>query len=540
MQRVAYFRVSTDEQEAKGTVRNQIEFAEKFAELHGFTIDKTYLDDGVTGTLPLEMRDGGFRLLEDAKAGAIDILYVYKLDRLGRSARVVINAIHELESLGVEIKSMTEPFDTSSPSGKLHVNMLASFADFERETILERMSIGANRAARDGRWLGGIVPFGYRTSEGYLEISEEPIPGHEMSEADVVRLIYSLIGEEGYSTIKVADYLNALKVPPSYTKDGRKVTKAKRKVKTAGVWRPGRVRNMVVSSTYKGIHLYGKRSKKKRDVIPRTVPAIVPEALWDAAQRQLRENMIEATRNARRKYLLRGLIECGGCGLTYVGTAYKSKAYYVCNGKDSYRGKLVGRCPSKNVPAEWLEDAVWSECEKFLREPGEALLELARTMETDKANISTLEDEKGAALAALRQSQVEKERVLSLYRRGYVSEADIEAELLIVAQERAALESRLAQISAVISSDPTARYDTASELLATLRGLLDEGVDYDTRRKIVKALVGRIIVFTTYNGEKRAGAKIDIHYNFSKVAIRTGKRGDSNLDYGLVRVLALT
>lgn len=518
----AYFRVSTDEQEAKGTIRNQIEFAQKFSELHGFTIDETYLDDGVTGTLPLEMRDGGFRLLEDAKAGAIDILYVYKLDRLGRSARVVINAIHELESLGVEIKSMTEPFDTSSPSGKLHVNMLASFADFERETILERMSIGANRAARDGRWLGGIVPFGYRVSEGYLEISEEPIVGCAMSEADVIRLIYNLIGEEGYSTIKVADYLNALKVPPSYTKDGRKVTTGKRKVKTAGVWRPGRVRNMVVNSTYKGIHLYGKRSKKKRDVIPRTVPAIVSETLWDAAQRQLRANLIEATRNARRKYLLRGLIRCGGCGLTYVGTSYKSKAYYVCNGKDSYRGKLVGRCPSKNVPAEWLEDAVWNECEKFLREPGEALAELAHTMEKDRQNVAVLEDEKKAALAALRQNQVEKQRVLSLYRKGYVSEADIEAELLIVAQERLALESRVAQIAAVISSDAATRYDTASELLATLSGLLDEAVDYDTKRKIIKALVDRIIVFTTHNADKRPGAKIDVRYNFSKVTIRTG------------------
>ena len=141
---------------------------------------------------------------------------------------------------------MTEPFDTGDPNGRFLLTVLAGVADLERETILERMWHGANRAAKEGKWLGGIVPYGYLVDEeGYLAVNEAPLPGMEMSEADIVRLIYRLVGEQGMSTIKVADYLNALGVPTSYSKDNRQVKKGKRKVNTAGIWRPGRIGSIV-------------------------------------------------------------------------------------------------------------------------------------------------------------------------------------------------------------------------------------------------------------------------------------------------------
>src|SRR5690606_37009770 len=110
-----------------------------------------------------------------------------------------------------------------------------------------------------------------------------------------------------YSTIRVADYLNSIGVPPAYKKDGRKVKKGKRKVNTAGVWTPSRIRNMIVNTTYKGIHLYGKRTNKQREIITREVPAIVSSDQWEKAQKVLKDNHLEAMRNAKRKYLLRGL-----------------------------------------------------------------------------------------------------------------------------------------------------------------------------------------------------------------------------------------
>ncbi len=111
-------------------------------------------------------------------------------------------------------------------------------------------------------------------------------------------------------------------VPCAYTRDDRLLLKGKRKQRTTGVWRAGRVRNLIVSTTYKGDHGYGKRSRKKdREVILRKVPAIVTGKMWNQAQETLRKNFLFASRNNKtNRYLLRGLIKCELCGLTYSGT----------------------------------------------------------------------------------------------------------------------------------------------------------------------------------------------------------------------------
>ncbi len=74
----------------------------------------------------------------------------------------MLDGFEDLDSQGIGLRSMTQPFDTSTPIGRLFMQMMGSFAEYERETILERTSLGKQRAARDGRWVGGMPPFGYR------------------------------------------------------------------------------------------------------------------------------------------------------------------------------------------------------------------------------------------------------------------------------------------------------------------------------------------------------------------------------------------
>lgn len=538
----AYLRVSSEDQAERGTIENQADFAAKYCDLHQLDIFDWYKDDGVTGTIPLEQRQEGRRLLEDAKAGRFELLLIYRLDRLGRSARIILNAVYELEQSGVKIRSMTEPFDTGDPNGRFLLTILAGVADLERETILERMWHGANRAAREGKWLGGIVPYGYRVVDGFLEINDDPLPGMEMSEADVVRLIYHLIADQGYSTVKVADYLNALGVPPSYTKDGRQIKRGKRKVNTAGIWRPARIRNMIVNITYKGIHYYGKRTEKKRELIPREVPAIVSKEIWEKAQQVLRENQLEAIRNAKRKYLLRGLIRCGTCGLTYHGTAFpgperKPKAYYVCGGKTSYRGPLQGKCTSKNVPAEWIENLVWQECINFIENPGEAIKELAATMEKRKSQKVALLAELELLRKAANDKEAEKQSILDLYRKRVIDSTDVEQQLQKIAGEKNALERRALELEKQIDAEESLaqQFDTAEELLADLKKKLDDNPSFETQREIVRALVDKIVINTKPGNNGRPQAQISVFYTFSKVALHADKRAENILDLSVVR-----
>lgn len=533
MRVACYARVSSEDQQERGTIASQLEFARKYADLHELDVVEWYKDDGMTGTLPLEVRPEGARLLQDAADHRFDLLLVYRLDRLGRAARVILNAVYELEERGVKIKSMTEPFDTGDPSGRFLLTILAGVADLERSTFLERSFHGTNRAARAGKWLGGIVTYGYRVNKDrYLEICEDQLPKLDLTEAGVIRLIYRLIADEGRSCVWVADHLNALGVPPSYAKDGRKILKAKRKVRTAGRWSPSHVRRLVVNPTYKGVHEYGRRSAKKgREIITRSVPAIVSADTWERAQTVLRQNQIDAASKDGRKYLLRGLIRCGTCGCNYVGTHYSGpgrqlKAYYQCVGKAKYHGPLDGKCDSKNIPALWIEDLVWEECLGFIREPGRALEEVAAAGHQRKSQKATLERERALVAKAARDSEVQKDRVLGLYRRGLIKTADVEEQLQKITQETASLEERARDLAARIASEDRQADAVAGvgPLLEKLQDQVAEDPPWEVKRDIVKALVQEIIVHTEpVEGRVLKTARVTVRYAFAQEVNHTGK-----------------
>jgi site-specific DNA recombinase len=195
-----YMRVSTEEQRERQTIALQRDFAERYCSLHGLTVARMYADDGLTGTVPFDRRPEASQVLRDARLKKFDQVLVYKLDRLGRDTRLILEAVAELEKQGVRVKSMTEEFDTATASGRLMLTMLSGFAAHERDVIRERSMAGTDRVAQTGAWLGGIVPYGYR-KEGEkrtarLVVSEDPIPGLGLSEAEVIRTIFRIAGPE--------------------------------------------------------------------------------------------------------------------------------------------------------------------------------------------------------------------------------------------------------------------------------------------------------------------------------------------------------
>src|SRR5215216_7104047 len=174
-ERVAlYMRVSSEEQRDRETIEIQREFLQEYCRLYGLEVAQVYADDGVSGTIPLHERPEGRRLLEDAKQGKFSTLLVYRLDRLGRSLLVIVDAHDRLRAYGVALKSATEPIDTSNPSGRLIFQMLASFAEYERETIREGTQAGQRRAFKNGRQMGAI-PYGYDIAQdnSFVVVEEE-------------------------------------------------------------------------------------------------------------------------------------------------------------------------------------------------------------------------------------------------------------------------------------------------------------------------------------------------------------------------------
>src|SRR5215207_6234968 len=115
-ERVAlYLRVSSEEQRDRETIEIQRDFLKEYCRLYGLEVVDTYADDGISGTIPLHERPEGKRLLQDAKEGQFGAVLVYKLDRLGRSLLVIVDAHDRLQAAGVALRSATEPIDTSTP-----------------------------------------------------------------------------------------------------------------------------------------------------------------------------------------------------------------------------------------------------------------------------------------------------------------------------------------------------------------------------------------------------------------------------------------
>jgi site-specific DNA recombinase len=522
-----YLRVSTEEQRERQSIATQREFGERYCQLHKLAVSRVYADDGVSGTVPLEQRLDGGQILRDARLGKFDQLLVYKLDRLGRDTRLILNAVAELEKAGVRIRSMTEEFDTGTATGRLMLTLLSGFASHEREVIRERSVAGANRVAEAGVWLGGIVPYGYRKvgarQNAHVVVSEETIPNLAMSEAEVIREVFRMAAVEKKSCRVIATRLNDLRIPCAYVRDDRLTLRGKRKERTSGIWRPGRIRGLITNKTYMGIHEWGKRAVKERAVISRTVPAIVTEAIWKKAQKTLQANFLFGKRGAKNQYLLRGLIKCGICGLTYIGVAAnrpsgKREFYYRCNGAHSpavYGAR--GRCQAKAVRGDQLEKQVWSDVESFLRNPEAVLEQLHTRLTSDGKEADQTRKQVTRLEGLLAQKATERSRVVGLYRRGRLTDADLDAQMDEIGKEETALESQVAEMRSKIDGADSigANISSAQALLAKLRKRLDEPVSWEQRRRLIEVLVSRVQVDTVEeSGVKQS--RITVTYRFSE------------------------
>jgi len=268
---------------------------------------------------------------------------------IGRSLLVIVDAHDRLQAFGVALKSATEPIDTSNPSGRLIFQMLASFAEFERETIRERTRAGLHRAFRGGRHFGA-TPYGYRTDgRGFLQVVPE--------EAEIVRDIISRVAE-GSTLYAEAKRLNDL----ALTTPGWRYGNGKKRP-GANLWSVMTVSNIVRQSAYSGIHRV--KTNGGKDIIEQSVPAVVEPNLQERAIATIKENKSYPNRKNDRKYLLRSLVRCATCGGACTGHRSSRRGkryhYYACRAAKTYNFGAAPPHKASFVRAEWLEELVWSD-----------------------------------------------------------------------------------------------------------------------------------------------------------------------------------
>jgi DNA-binding XRE family transcriptional regulator len=196
--------------------------------------------------------------------------------------------------------------------------------------------------------------------------------------------------------------------------------------------------------------------------------------------------------------LLRSLIKCGLCGLTFSGMRMKAQRehYYRCNGRQFARG-LYGlsgkKCPSKSLNGDYVERLVWADIESFLRNPGELLERLRERVNMREGERQRRQKELADLTGRLQQKATETDRVLALFRRGRIDEATLDHQLDLIKAESDSLQVEVEVVTRALSAgDRVAQLQSAEALLATLRSRLDGPIAPELKRKIVEILVERV------------------------------------------------
>ena len=357
-----YTRVSTEDQVREGySLEVQREYLLDFAKRNGWEVyapkgQQVYHDDGISGYV-LE-RPALQQMLIDAKQKKFDLVLVYKLDRFSRRLKDLLEMVDQLDAWGVGFKSATEPFETTSSAGRLMLQQLGSFAEFERNRIAERVFPGMVKSIQQGHWHGArYSPYGYRYIKEQKRLEVVP------EEAKIVKMIF-LMYLSSKSTTQIAGYL--------YDKGYQ--------TRSGGRFQTSLIGSILKSPFYLGKLVWNRRHYDKRQktrkgyrfvknpesafvIAEGKHEAIIAQEDFDQVQAKLAVNRKgHGHRVSPLAYVLTGVLICAKCGHRYRGSSFvtnhqnrRRKPWYRCSAKQTHNIS----CKNPAVPAEVIEEAVF-------------------------------------------------------------------------------------------------------------------------------------------------------------------------------------
>jgi site-specific DNA recombinase len=432
-----YVRVSTEKQVDRESLSAQERQMLAYAEGKGWQVAKVFTDAGLSAKDT--RRPALQEMLRSAKHGQLDVILVSKVDRISRNLGDLLQLIEDLRRWNVDFVCASQSFDTSTPMGKLTLNVLGSFAQFEREVTGERIRENMHERARGGKWGGGVSPFGYRLNRETKRLEPHP------KEAEVVRRIF----EEYRTRRSVRGTVHALNAARLFNRGGKP-------------WALATIGRILSSPTYVGRLSYAKRRNMSygqvlQDELDWVVVEGAHEPILDndhfkEVQALLGRNGRGTSWTEASPHLLSGLVTCGTCGSRLSGITQTIKgrtsgrySYYRCTG---HMQKGNAFCAGVAYRADELEAAVVSEIRGM--DAASLALELRRLKETALRQSDGVRER----LEGLRQTfggySKREARLIELYEEDIIDlplyrerRRQLEKERLALAQEITELERRL-------------------------------------------------------------------------------------------------
>ncbi|WP_020473426.1 recombinase family protein [Zavarzinella formosa] len=447
----------------------------------GWTILDTRYDDGGYSGGSME-RPALKRLLDDMAAGRIDCVVVYKVDRLSRSLLDFARLMDQFERQRVSFVAVTQQFNSATSMGRLVLNVLLSFAQFEREIIGERTRDKMAAMRRKGKWIGGLTPLGYDRDP----VNSRLVINHE--EAERVRAIFQLYLDHG-SLLPVVEEL------------GERGWANKRTVTRRGTTRGGQAITRTSLHRLLTNVVYIGQIQYRNELHAGEHSAIIDHETFRKVQSQMHRHGTTGGAEVRNpsKAMLQKVLRCAACDCfmspTHTKKGNKRYGYYVCTNaaKNGHR-----TCPSKSIPAGGIERAVVDRIRLIGRDPAliRETVRQARELDEarhreDDAEIRSLERERNQGESVVRE--------LSLRLAG-TADPTILRQLADWQERLGQLETRLLKATARRDSNqrPGLPEHEAREALARFDDVWDQLTPKE-RSKIVRLLVDRV----DYDGRAR-------------------------------------
>ena len=378
-------------------------------------------------------------MLADARHGCFDVIVTWKSDRFSRGMFPAAALMELVESHGIRLEAVMDLIDMK------YFGLAAAIGKIELENFRERSTLGKRGTAKQGRIPSGEVPYGYR-------IGDDGRPKIEESEAAVVRRIFQMYVYEGMGSTPIAFQLTDEGIPaPGSGK----------------VWHQACVHKLLTYSAYKGIWFYGKarhistEDGKKVYEQPRDTwievpfPPLVDEDTWGRAQELKKQRRSKAKRNTKVFYSLQHLVRCGecdhmfGCRASWISTTMRKGKiyrydratplrYYYCTGMEALR--LTCRKGRISIRAELLEDLIWSEVARVLRNPDVITTYIDTLGFQDNGEVK---EKIAQAERDLRIVQAEEDRAIRLHVSGKITERHLDHQRKFITERLETVKAKL-------------------------------------------------------------------------------------------------
>ena len=460
-----YIRYSSENQRDGYSVEYQLDECKKYIDEHGFSFEKAYIDEAVSGK-STNNREAFFSLLSDVKNGLYDVVIVYKYSRFARNLMEATLYRQQIEKNGAKLISAMERIDDSTPEGRMMRNIIMTMDEYYSDNLSTFVQSSMYTAAKSGKYLGGILPYGFSVNENGEFIENK-------AEADIVRRVFELRAAGAMP----ADILRIFRDEGIRGRNGKPFTQQL-------------LNKIVRSEKYIGVYKYAVKGYDPIRIENAFAP-IVPRELWDKVQHIVDNlNVKKAAKGRARKnvYPLTGKIFCDVCGEPFTGNSKGNGiAYYTCRGQDKLQ-----ICKNGSVKKDVLENYVFGKIKELILAENH-VDDIARIV-LDTFNAESSGDI-NAEISALKKEKADIERklenLLDLMLDGTISKDILQKKSAAVQDDLKSVEKALKAKEYTAAS--TVTYDGIRGFLLDIIKQLENADDH-VKKAIAAQFVEKITV----------------------------------------------